>query len=524
MRNIRLLILFPVFLLALFLPAYAAGSTTYDLDELDMSIDIPDEYYVFTRDTPASDPNYALLDINKADLDSLMESRDIYLNAIMSDPMGEIVITKISSSLKDFSTLTDRTLSQLASDAKQVYEQAGVTYLRHELYQHAQTKFIKVYLSQQSGGQTVYGLQYYTVCDAKAINITLHSYAGPIDADKEAIIKDIVDTADFWNAKSAAPAESPEPTAAFQYTDPETGLTFTVPENWSQQPPVTEAPSIDARFVPAQEPSLSILYGSIDYWETLSAGDKLGLTRADLNNDLLSDDVLAAFAEGLGADSSKITRVTHAGVEYFKAEATASSQVGSMTITVPMVVLIRMDNGVLYIFQFTDRRTSPYYQDFVSLMSSVEYPAPLADQPEPTPAFPLGLIIVIALLLVLIIVVVIVSCRSAAAKREQARQRAQAQAETPPAEEPAPAQASAVPWQQAPNAPPPAPAEPVPAPVPPPAPVEPVPVPQPEPAPEPVAAADSEPLVLFCHKCGAKVPIESKYCHKCGTKLFRGNL
>lgn len=45
--------------------ANAAGVTTYNLDELNMSIDIADDYDVFIRDTSVDDSTYARYGITK---------------------------------------------------------------------------------------------------------------------------------------------------------------------------------------------------------------------------------------------------------------------------------------------------------------------------------------------------------------------------------------------------------------------------------------------------------------------------
>ena len=46
-------------MLSFSMSAYAAGTTEYTLDELGMTVFMPSDYIVFTRDINANDPNLA---------------------------------------------------------------------------------------------------------------------------------------------------------------------------------------------------------------------------------------------------------------------------------------------------------------------------------------------------------------------------------------------------------------------------------------------------------------------------------
>ena len=155
--------------------AFASSGKTYQLAELGMSIDIPTEYVVFTRDITDNDPNLSAYGLCKSDLLSLMKSRNIYLNAWDKDVNFEIIVTMIESKINDFNLMSDTVLNTLASSFKSAYIDRGITVEKYEIYQHDQAKFIKVYINQPNGADKVYGLQYYTVYDNKAINVTMQS-------------------------------------------------------------------------------------------------------------------------------------------------------------------------------------------------------------------------------------------------------------------------------------------------------------------------------------------------------------
>ena len=187
--------------------AFAAGSS-YKLDELGMSIELPQDYIVFTRDIKSNDPNLSAYGLTRDELYSLMVDGCIYLNAWDKDLNYEIIVTMTDSPVEDFNLYSDTALMDLASSAEDEYRNYGITYIKSELYQHSQAKFIKIYISQQSNGSTVYGLEYSTVYNSKAINITLQSYSGKINSSKEAILKEIVDSVRFDTAPSAASLEN----------------------------------------------------------------------------------------------------------------------------------------------------------------------------------------------------------------------------------------------------------------------------------------------------------------------------
>ena len=62
----------------LFSVSALAASKSYYLDELGMSIDIPSDYVVFTRDIKANDPNLRAYGLTKDGMSSLMLERSIY--------------------------------------------------------------------------------------------------------------------------------------------------------------------------------------------------------------------------------------------------------------------------------------------------------------------------------------------------------------------------------------------------------------------------------------------------------------
>lgn len=376
----RLVSLFSVLIVVIIacpLLAFAAGNTTYDLDDLGLSIVIPDSYIVFTRSIKTNDPHLSEYGLTKDGMESLMKERNIYLNAWDEEVNFEIIVTMTENSINNLSPLSDTVLETLATSLSDQYRKVGISFIKSEVYQHKQAKFLKIYISQPNNDMTVYGLQYYTVYDGKAINITLQSYSGDIDANKESVIKSIVDSIQFYTdpIQNSLPTQTP----SFVYTDKNTGVKFTVPANWSQTELSKEREFISAKFTSNLEGGLTILFGGQDLWNELSASDKQGLSRTDLNNSAFSK---SDIADMLGLQAKDISTVTYGGKEYFKGIVTGTQSAYGITMTITMTHLYYFDNGYVYNFQFNGTNTNPYYKDLEALLSSVEYPSIASNVPS----------------------------------------------------------------------------------------------------------------------------------------------
>lgn len=370
MKKLYSFVLMLIMVLSMSTTVFAASSKSYQLDDLGMSIDIPSGYVTFTRNISDNDPNLATYGLNKKDLSDLMKSGNIYLNAWDKDVTFEIVVTMIDSTITDFNLMSDTMLNTLASSFKSEYANSGVTVEQYEVYQHDQAKFIKIYINQPNGSDKAYGLQYYTVYDNKAINVTMQSYSGKIDSNKEAILQSIVSTVHF--AKEPLKLESTPDTAAFTYKDKDTGTEFVVPANWTQDTLSKDRQFLDVKFTSNQEPGLCILYGSTDMWSEMSASEKKGYSRADLNNELFT---LDEFAETMGVPKSNVSTVLYGDKEYYKYTTTMTSSSYGVNLEVTMTCLMRLENGYAYTFQFSGDNKNAYYKDFESLLGSVKYPA-----------------------------------------------------------------------------------------------------------------------------------------------------
>ncbi len=493
--------LFSFCLILCLVPLYVfAANTPYHLEELGMSVEFPSDNIVFTRDIKANDPNLSDYGLTKDGLYSSMLERSIYLNAWDEDVNYEIVITMVDSPLEDYNLFSDTTLSAVVSAFETEYIGAGITFIRSDIYQHSQAKFAKIYISQPNNGNTAYGLQYNTVYDSKAINITLHSYSGKIDSSKEAALKKIVDSVHFNTEPQLNPI--PAQTVAFTYTDPTSAMTFTVPANWVESPMNEEREFIDVKFTSNLEEGLCIIFSSEDMLSDdftedvgLTSFEKLMVSRSDLNNSILTKADVAAMCGG--TKSSSVSMVSYGDKEYFFIESEQYTSAYGISAKVPITALVRLENGFVYTFHFSGTKDSPYFADFEKLVSSVKYPVFENDETirdQVLGAYILLAIIILIALCLLIVFVCHHAIKKKFIKKKQQNAISKAIAKSVPESPQETVKESVSPMPSTKES-------------------------VVKSATAPLVETLEAPEVSFCHRCGNKLISGSLFCNNCGTKI-----
>ena len=450
----------------------SAASATYNLSLLGLKVTVPSGYLVITRDTPASDSVFDELGITRSEIISLFKERNIYLNAISDEYDEEIVVTMSENSIKNFTLFSDAQLKEMMSDWIDQFEALGIKVSKYEIYHHSQAKFLKIYYTDTT--KSVHAVQYYTIYDSKAMNFTMRSYTGSLSSRQEKAIKKMVDSIKY-NTDPLVLDQS-EYIASFSYTDPDSKATFTVPKNWKQKELSQSREYIDIKFVSTKVADGVIIYGSTDIWEQLPESDKIGSTRADIDNSIFTK---ADVAEIYNTTEDKISTVTYNGVEYYQGETKNTAEVYGLDISVTMTQLIYIRDGWMYMFQVSGTSKHECFSDFESLMNSVQYPTRYnSDSGLDSDGFLLeendtydsgGIIAIIAVgvMIAIVIIAVVISRR-----RENKAMISQNSAVTDRCE----------PIQERPS-------------------------------------SISPEFTEICRNCGQSLPPDSEFCHICGTRI-----
>ena len=343
-----------------------AVSEEFVISEMGLSLSIPSEYIVFTRDMDKNDPAFADFGITKETLMDQFTTGHIYLNAVLPDGNEEIVVTMEENMISEFNGLGETSLLMLASALKDGYEEYGISVSSYDIYHHTQLEFIRIYFNTTD--KTTYGLQYYTIYGGQAMNFTIRSYDGPISGSQERTIRNVVDSVDLH---FYVPTKMPdEETPAFVHTDPDTGTTFTVPANWSVQPFSKEREMLDIQFSCAEDPALMISYASYDLWSELSFFEKMFTSRSKAEELLSSTEYIAEMME---VPESSISKKVFNGKEYYFLETTYATEMYGTNFSSKVNLAVRIEDGWCYMFYFYGKLNNPHYDEFVQLVKSVEY-------------------------------------------------------------------------------------------------------------------------------------------------------
>ncbi len=193
MKKILTLTAAALLCLAAFRPALAAGGGLYALDEVGVEITMPANLLVFTRDVTEDDPDLALIEMTRGELLDIMEEQEIYLNALEENGEYEIVLTVSKSPVVSMSGLSEEEFRQSMEEMEKGFADVGAKLTGCVEYGHGQSRFLELRFDYTEDNYTTFGLQYYTIYNNRAVNVTLHSYLGEITRAQEAVMKTVVD-------------------------------------------------------------------------------------------------------------------------------------------------------------------------------------------------------------------------------------------------------------------------------------------------------------------------------------------
>ncbi len=176
----KLLRLLPVLIvLIISLSAFTAfaESTSYEIDELSMSISIPNDMLAITRDSEKTDSYFSKFNLKYKETMNRFKDGNIYLQAMKEDSSLTLTVTmtedKNSKKVSNYAYLS-------ASELKSIMNK----YLNDNAYKSGSViecnnlKYIFLTMSTKSGKKIVQAQQYLTVINGMNITLTLDAPAG----------------------------------------------------------------------------------------------------------------------------------------------------------------------------------------------------------------------------------------------------------------------------------------------------------------------------------------------------------
>ena len=430
MRKICVIVLSFVLAFSAFLPmSVTAASNTYDISawRTKVEVAIPEGYDVITRDTPSGDPIFRKLGTTSSVVFDEFERYDIYLKARSSD---NIVVTMSERVLDHFDLLSDTTLPGRIAQLEGWYAKYGLKIVDYRLCHNAQLQFLEIYFTDPV--RNISALQYYTVYNGRSVSFILYSNSVRLNEKQENTLKAVVNNSRISNAPTYTDPDAD--TEAFQYTDTDSRVSFTVPKNWKQVGFAQEKELADVQFVSTKDAECTMVFGGTDIWGKMSASDTIGHTREDLNS---SKFTMADIADFFGISADKVSMVTYNGAQYFQFETDYPLDIYGDGIWRHVTQLVHIDSGWMYMFQFSGTSTHKRYSDFEKLLNSVNYPAvseaeatdpskPATSVPDPSKQDSLksdlynaAAIVFVVLLLLLIATVIVIAVATIPKKRNE---------------------------------------------------------------------------------------------------------
>ncbi|MEL4105312.1 hypothetical protein AAFA46_00510 [Oscillospiraceae bacterium WX1] len=192
--------------------ASAASMASYTIDELGLTVQVPSDLVVFTRNLQPGDPYPPKYDLNNEGIKDFFIKNDIYFNAFSENITYEVDIlsqeTPAVLNVYDFHLLSSAELQNLMNNSKELYQNPDITYKTPELIlSNPQAAFIKTYYQLPEDNKTTYGVMYYTIYNGHSVKITLRSYGVPISPEREVIVSDLVNSLSFSHTYTSSELE-----------------------------------------------------------------------------------------------------------------------------------------------------------------------------------------------------------------------------------------------------------------------------------------------------------------------------
>ena len=179
----------------------AALDDTYRFDDFGMSLKISKNYYVITRETPASDEAYSVLKLNYNDTVKAFEAADIYLRAY--DPEGTFQISltitsdERSKAINNYTELSD---AERRNILDVLTAEPGVTSAAE--VKHGGWVYYDTSRESTLDGEPLYINQCNTVVNGLQIDLSMQKGKEAILANETKVLTTIAASVEFDNVKT----------------------------------------------------------------------------------------------------------------------------------------------------------------------------------------------------------------------------------------------------------------------------------------------------------------------------------
>lgn len=175
-----------IFLAIIILPSIVFAKE-FEAKEINLKVDVRDDFYVLTRDNLKNNVDLAKLSIPESYMEETMKKNNIYMDVLKKDVSYEILVVVPDKTLA-FNNLGNATDSMLEELRSELVKKTGSTVSR--VYKSNHNYIIVDYYDKNTD---YYIVNYYTVVNARGYNFQLQKKT-EISDDERNDIKEFVDT------------------------------------------------------------------------------------------------------------------------------------------------------------------------------------------------------------------------------------------------------------------------------------------------------------------------------------------
>ena len=206
MKRLSSTLLVALLLLLVAPRALAADTTSWTLPDVNLSLSLPSELAVVTRDGIQSHPEvFESFGLDNEALQGILASTQGHLNGVAPDATSEYMVIVIDPVPGDkrvwsFSSLSDELLKQASGEILKEVEKLGYTAAFEKVHRVGDIAFMV--LTGEAPDGSDYYRQYFTTVNSRMTSITMHSYNGPITDEQAAVHQQVVDSVSFLNIEA----------------------------------------------------------------------------------------------------------------------------------------------------------------------------------------------------------------------------------------------------------------------------------------------------------------------------------
>ena len=193
----RTILLFFLITLLLTLGVCASDMVTCSLDETGISLDVPADCTVLTRNMDPDDPALALFGMTPDEITQFLEEQNLYLQLTNDDPNFLYVVSMTENNVNSFNLLSSEYMELLSQSIVEQLKAVNLSVQEIDTYSNDRMTFVWLIAETETDGVKQMLERYYTISNHLAVNLSLQYTGTEIPEEYSALAKEIADSLCF---------------------------------------------------------------------------------------------------------------------------------------------------------------------------------------------------------------------------------------------------------------------------------------------------------------------------------------